>query len=299
VDPASRRKLRWVLYGVYVAFIPIILIHVIGTLMPNAGVFLWLRTIGVLLYVAIPISMWIAIAHFDLFDVDRVISGTITYTLLVVLLALMAETLLEPFAAGLATQVGLDAGTGQITFVCFLAAIAIPMQRIFRPHIERVFLPDQHTLNESIEALIDEISDSSGANFEQLAQLIGTGVAESLKPSFCAVYIHDQDNWQSTYCSGLQQAPVFTSNQSAEISLFFRRRVMPLKISRTTNPDPEQNRVNEIFSELDVTIVVPFHHQNECMGFLVLGHKRSRDIYTKTDITLLTAVAMQTSLTYS
>jgi len=299
VDPASRRKLRWVLYGVYLAFIPIIMIHVIGTLIPNADAFLWLRGIGVFLYVAIPISMWIAIAHFDLFDVDRVISGTVTYTLLVVVFALMTETQLEPVAANLATQMGLDPGTGQITFVCILAAIALPVQRLVRPHIELLFLPHQHALNKSVEALIEEISQNNDANFEQMTQLIGNCVAESMEPSFCALYVRDQDNWQSTFCSGIDQAPVFTRDQSAAITRFLGRRVMPLRISSATIQDPEHNRVNAIFSDLDVTIVVPFHHHNACRGFLFLGHKRSRDIYTKTDLTLLTAVAMQTSLSYS
>jgi len=293
-DAANRRKLRWVLFGVYVAILPNIVMNTTGSLFPGVDI-QWFHAISALCYTAIPISIWIAIAHFNLFDVDRVISGALSYTVLVVLLALLAEALLEPQAASLAMLLGLGADTGQLIFVALLAALAIPIQKIIRPTVERFFLPHHHNLNESIESLIDKISAANTASLDEISALIGISVTESLKPEFCAVYLRDENDWQASYCSGLPQAPSFTIAESVEIAAFFKRRVMPLRIDVRSKGD---DNIQTLFSELQVTLVVPFLIQNECKAFLILSQKLSHDVYTKTDVSLLTAVAMQASLTH-
>ena len=298
VDAASRRKVRWALFGVYIAILPNIALHAIGSLMPSVDI-QWFHAISAFFYVAIPVSIWISIAHFDLFDVDRAICDTVSYTVLVVLLALVAKALFEPLAASLAIKIGFAADAGQLIFVGLLAALAIPMQKMLRPYVEMFFLPHHHTLNEAIESLIDKISDSSGANLDDLTALIGASIDESLKPGFCALYLRDlpdQDIWQATYCSGLQPPPGFTREQSEEMAIFFQNRVLPLRIR--VNSD-DHTDIHKIFRNLQVSLVVPFHFENKCKALLILSDKISRDVYTTTDISLLTAVAMQASLSYS
>ncbi|MGK0340001.1 MAG: hypothetical protein ACJAXW_000539 [Candidatus Azotimanducaceae bacterium] len=84
--------------------------------------------------------------HYNLFDVDGVISGSVLYTVLIVLFALLAEGLFEPIAASLATNFGAQADTGQFIFVRLLAALAIPVQAYLRPKVDHLFFRDRNTI---------------------------------------------------------------------------------------------------------------------------------------------------------
>jgi hypothetical protein len=82
--------------------------------------------------------------------------------------------------------------------------------------------------------------------------------------------------------------PLITALQSearpVEVERWLRRPIVPLSPA-----------VRAVLDSLGAAVLVPMHRGDMIAAFLCLGQKRSGDIYTATDITLLTAVAEKVS----
>jgi hypothetical protein len=308
VNAADRRRIRWVLFGLYVAFIPSILINIIGTTSSDYVWINWLHGLSRLGLVAIPISMWIAITRFGFYDVDRVLSGTVTYTALVVLLALAAEALLEPFAADVALSIGANPGNMQLAFVGFVAAVSIPIQRVCAPHVDRILFSRTQSLNEALQDLVEEIAENLGDTMVELAQLVGEQLTELLRPEVCMIHLRDTSElaWRPAYVATGSDAPQIVGDAAEAIAALLDNRVGPLWL--TVGHSGGGRQPSKLHADVDhfqalieagVQLVIPFNRHGHCVGFLSLGGKQSRDVYTNTDLSLLTAIAMQASLSAS
>jgi hypothetical protein len=73
-----------------------------------------------------PLALLISARRFNLFDIDRLISGAVSYTLLMVMLAVFGELVLEPLAARAAGLLGVDPGSGQLLFIMVPAGCQFP-----------------------------------------------------------------------------------------------------------------------------------------------------------------------------
>ena len=188
VDAANKRRTRWVLLGVYLALVPNILIRTIG-LWLDESTFEIIYNIGRFFYVAFPVSIWIAIANFRLYDVDRVFGGAITYTILVVLLALGAEAVLEPIAGFIAERAGFDAGIGQLIFVGALAALAVPIRTIIKPMVDAVILARHKPFTKAMTELMSTLSNEETKDFSEIATAAAAKTATTLGAHTCVLVL--------------------------------------------------------------------------------------------------------------
>src|SRR5207249_10247176 len=81
--PLGRRQLKWVVYGFYIGNAPTLAADMVAALDPSL---VWLHDIAMIAVALIPLCIFIAIVRFNLFDIDRLISATATYTILSVLM---------------------------------------------------------------------------------------------------------------------------------------------------------------------------------------------------------------------
>jgi hypothetical protein len=296
VDPVNRRKIRWVLIGVYLAFVPIAIIQFAGALFELGDWFFWLQSIGLFFYVAVPLSLFMAMRHFNLFDVDRVISGSVLYTVLIVLFALLAEGLFEPIAASMATNFGAEADTGQFIFVGLLAALAIPIQAYLRPKVDHLFFRSQSNFRDSIDDLINEVASTGTKDLEKVALLIGSRLSEVLEVKDCAINLYEDEKWTPVFRFGTNINLALEGNQAQDLKQLFDRSMVPIRLKQGSD---KEMLLADRFTGLDAELIVPFRSANDGCGFLCLGRKRSKDVYTNTDVTLLAGVAVQIALSYS
>ncbi len=294
-DLMNRRKIRWVLMGVYLAFVPILVIQFMGALLELGDWYYWLQNFGLLFYVAVPVSLFMAMRHFNLFDVDRLISGSLAYTFLIIIFALLAEGVIEPIAASLAVFLNADADTGQLIFVGALAALAIPIQSWLRPKIEVVFFPGHHSFRDSIEKLVDEVASESERDLEQVALMIGTRVSELLELDDCGAYVFESGTWEPVLEFGSGVALKLNADGSYRLKRMLERRVAPIRLKQGSE---KESQYAELFEGLDVELIIPLRSEDEDLAFVALGQKRTQDVYTNTDLTLLAGVAAQVTLNY-
>jgi class 3 adenylate cyclase len=97
-DPVGRRRLKWVLYGGWVGFLPLafVIIFLSGTLAPRAYSLAF--SLSLLPTVIVPLGILVAVVRQQLFDVDRLISATASYTAVAVVFIGGALTLVPRLA---------------------------------------------------------------------------------------------------------------------------------------------------------------------------------------------------------
>lgn len=294
-DLVNRRKIRWVLMGVYLAFAPILVVQFMGVLLELGDWFYWVQNFSLLFYVAIPVSLFMAMRHFNLFDVDRLISGSLAYTFLIVVFALLAEGVIEPIAASLAIFLRADADTGQLIFVGALAALAIPIQAWLRPKIEVIFFPGSHNFRDAIENLVEEVASENEQDMEQVALMIGTRVSQLLDLQECGSYIFDSGAWVPVLEFGSGVALRLDADGSYRLKRMLERRVAPIRLKQGSE---KESQYADLFPGLNVELIIPLRSEDDRLAFVALGAKRSQDVYTNTDLTLLAGVAAQVALNY-
>lgn len=293
VDAANRRKIRWVLFGVYAAFVPIVVVQFTGAMFELGDWFYWLQSIAILFYVAVPLSLFVAMRHFNLLDVDRVISGSVWYTAMIVLFALVGEALFEPIAASTAMYLGAEGDTGQLIFVGALAAMALPAQAYLRPRIEGFFFPNRKNLRDSIEQLIDDVANTNTEDLEQVALVIGSRISMALELEDCAIYLFENDNWIPVFRFGDKIKLNLDAKEAIELKQLLDRRLLPIRLKQG---NAKEAAYASLFKGVDAELVIPFQSADDSAGFICLGRKHSKDVFTNTDVALLAGVAVQVSM---
>lgn len=288
-DPVGRRQVKWILYGAYVSGIAFAVQQLGWLWVPGALVELFMLCTAAGL-AAGPICVLIAVFGYRFLDVDPLLSSTVSYSILLVP-AVAAVLVLVPGAAEVASaRAGFDPATTRLILSLAIAAIAVPAHRSLRPRIDLLLFSERGALAEGVEGLLQQLSSCS-----EPRQLI-TRAAEKLNalllPESCVMYAEADQGFVPIFVSG-RAAPPFVEGDSPLISTL-KHRSAPLASDRF----PRRDRIEQLSSydratleTLGATVVLPVRRREDLIGFLCLGPRRSRDIYTRTDLALLAAVA--------
>jgi class 3 adenylate cyclase len=290
LDPLSRRQVKWVFYGTYLALVPIYTVDVLVLFKP----FLWQLSLLVnLFYVIVPISVFIAVTRFKLFDIDRLISATAAYTIVSVAVIAGAIVILPRVSQATNGIAGLDPTVGQFTIGLLLASVVVPGSRYLRPQIERFFFAERYALERGVEDLLRALSTCTSP--QEVLELVGERLDLFLRPECCLVYGRSGETYTPLFFRGHIVAPAINAsaalvtalrleNRSVEVERWLRGRAFALSSSDRA-----------VLDSLGAAVLVPIDRGEMVAAFLSLGQKRSGDIYTATDLTLLTAVAESAS----
>jgi len=167
--PIGRRRVRWMIYGTYLGALSYGLTISLGLLDPRSPWLDELYLISAFVLIALPFATLIGLLRYNLFDVDRLLSATLSYNVVGVAVVALALGIVPRVAHALSASIGLDPGTGQMGLSLLLAAIAVPAHRRLRPQVDRLLFADAHRLEEGVEDLIAELS--SGGDPRSLVQL--------------------------------------------------------------------------------------------------------------------------------
>jgi class 3 adenylate cyclase len=287
--PAGRRQMKWVLLGSYVGLVPNLIGAAAGALHPELTG-LWFAAQTLLL--AIPISILIAVTRSNLLDIDRLISGTASYTILLVLFAAAAVRVLPALAEQASRLAGVEGETAQVVFAIALALVGVRAEPWLRPQLERVFFAERHALQAGIDRLVAETAQVQ--EVRALAELVGSRVDEMLRPELCVIYALGTDTF----------APIYARRSPVTAHFDARGRLASALSQRVTAIDVERDRA--FAARLDVAdragisgvgaaVLLPIVRDGTLLAFLALGRKTSGDVYTATDLALLSVLGSSVS----
>lgn len=277
----ERRQIKWVLLGSYAAVAPPSAIAILAAFDARFEP-LMVSSVGMLILV--PLSLHIAIRRYNLFDVDRLLSHTATFTLL----ACIGVGVLLGLGPHLANGIGVQPPVAWLAMSLLVTASVAPLQRMLRPWIDRVLFTEQHAVEEGFQTLLEELSGCGGP--QDLAQLTALRLFDLFTPQSLVLYTRGDGVYAPALVLGTASPAEIDGNGAVIAAL--SRRSGPI----TSEPSPWRAPAQDPFARaaiasLGVPVVVPVRQSRELIAFLCMGSKRSGDVYTSTDLTMLSAVA--------
>ena len=104
-----------------------------------------------------PICIAIAIIRFNLFDIDRLISATATYSILLVFLAGGGGVFIPSLSQASSSAIGMPTTVGQILWAALFAVALSLFHRPLHSYIDRRFFPERYALQQGVKTLLREI----------------------------------------------------------------------------------------------------------------------------------------------
>ncbi|MEE8165776.1 MAG: adenylate/guanylate cyclase domain-containing protein, partial [Myxococcota bacterium] len=282
-NPIGRRQIKWIVYGLNMSMVPVLIAVAISLSDPELW---WLSDASEILFVLIPVTVFIAIIRYGVFDIDRIISATASYSVLIMVGAPVALTLAPALADAASQAIGIDPWPGRMVISMGLVLVAVPAHRFLNPRIDRWFFPARHVFEERVLELLEELPKLRSPT--DVAMRASARVDELLRPESCVTYLRTPQGYVNIFARGRGVPPIFDDRNP--VIAVLRDRGKPLVAERWSKP--RKDTVLSAFDRaalesLDAAVLVPVRHLNELLGFTCLGPKRSGDLYTATDLALL------------
>ena len=172
----------------------------------------------------VPISVVIAIARYNLFDVDRLITHTAADTLLGIVLLAGILAAAPRVAQALSGRTGLEASTTQLVLSLVLVAVVVPGHRWLAPRVEALFFAERQALTQGMDSLLRELARCHSPR--QLAELTGERLDALLHPESCAIYARDEELFSPIVVRGRVVPPAFRVSEPARAALQERDAVL-------------------------------------------------------------------------
>ena len=282
--PAGKRQVKWLMFAIYLGAV----LSLSTAAFVDIAVYdppLWATAVMVLSKAALPVGVLIAALRFDLFDIDRLFGATILYNVLAAL-TLGIGFLVVPRAADLVTA-GLDVGreVAQTVLTLGLAGFVLLAGRRLRLVVERRFFSERYALDAAMRELPERFASVRRA--EALWELTGNELAAILRPVSCVIFASAGDAYVPVFSSGDAHAPVLP--RDTPLIPWAHALTGAQRIERG-----DQRRIGAmgmtLLAELDTQVVIPVQRGAALEAMICVGSKRSGDIYTATDLALLTAL---------
>ncbi|MBY0280197.1 adenylate/guanylate cyclase domain-containing protein [Candidatus Binatia bacterium] len=319
--PVGRRQAKWAMLGMYVGLVPVLLADAVIAVDPALW---WLHEAAAMAEVAIPVFILIAVVRENMFDVDRLITRAAAWTLLSIALLAAALFAVPHVARFLSVLTGIEPQVMQPVLSFAAAAGIVPGARVLEPRLERVLFRERHALRSGVDGLLRELATARDRG--DLLTLACTRLDEIVSPRSCAVYALESADLVPVVVAGSaddEAEPARPSGRavrerahdgdaaSAHDEAFGDDPVLPrpallpvldaaapLMGALTTRSAPLDVREwlqalrhdASAVETLDAAIVVPIRRNGALAAAVVLGPKRSGDVYTPTDVALLGAV---------
>jgi hypothetical protein len=288
-NPVGRRRMKWLLYGAWVCAVPVGLTSILALTESGSRAYWQMLNLSGLAVAAFPIGMLIAIVRQNLFDIDRLIGATASYSGVLLVLVGVAG-LVAPLGQAAGGALGIAPWSGQLAMVFALAALGLPLERRLRPRVERVLFAERHRVERGLELLLAELPGQDDP--KELLQHAQAGLERLLRPESSLLYLRNGPRFEAISVRGQVAVPSFDSEDPLVAVL--RRLAEPLAADPTASVG-QGSRLRPFeratLETLGVSVVVPIRRSEELVAFLCLGPKLDGDIYTSTDLAWLAAIA--------
>lgn len=287
--PLGRRQLKWLVYGFYIGVAPVLTGAIIAILNPRLW---WVQEASMSAIVFIPICLSIAILRFNLFDIDRLISSTAAYSIVLIVLGAGALSAVPTLAVSLSTLAGVERAVGNVALSLFLAAVIVPGQRYLRPQIERLFFAHRYAVEQGVQQLVRELPSHNTP--QSLLTFVGERLFTVLRAEHCVMYSKVDTQYRPLFVHGgilplpfEAHSPLVRALQARAIAVDIDRwqRTMRVSLNRSERT---------LLDSLRLAAVLPIGRGEAPFAFLCLGYKRSGDVYTSTDFKALHSVGEKT-----
>lgn len=289
-DEARRRRLRWVFSSTGAAGLLMVGALLLPVWAPGGVGFSVAIGAAGLAAAAIPFGFLVAMVAHDLFDIDRVISATATYSLMSIAFLTLLLALVPALASWLAPVAGFDEQTTRLALSVATAGFAVPAAQWLGPRIEGLFFPERQRVREGMDRwLAAQTRERDAAG---LATLAAREAVEIFGATHAEAFVAQEDLFvraapESAFAAA-RSVPRHALPNLADAEGVVRP--LTLGVDRAGRR-PSRDGDGEAWPAAlpGAALLLPIFEGRELGAFVAVGPKRSGDIYTGAELSLLSA----------
>ena len=279
--PRGRRQLKWVVLGFWVGLVPVFLSSLLAAVAPELW---WLYEASLVLTLAIPICLFIALVRFNLFDVNRLLTSAATYSVIGTV-SLAGVFLVVPRASAAAAD-WIEPAVSQPMLALTLAGLALVGLRLVDGVLQTRLYPERRALEAEAGRLRNDLATCEKPG--DVLLVLGARLRSLLQLETVALYVRADSTFAPVFAHGSRGSPVLEGDGPLAHHLQNAGTpVDPGSLDRSTLLEPDWAAL----ASMGVELVVPITLNDELAAFICLGGKGSGDIFTPSDVALLMGLA--------
>ena len=297
-DPVNKRQIKMLLWGTTMGLTPFLIFGVLFVSVFHNTDYLFL---GVFPMALIPFSFGYSIVRYRLMDIDVIIKRSLVYTVLTGFL-LGVYILLVNVAGELFQRVtGVESFVVVFLSVIIIAILFAPARERIQKFIDRTFYRKDYDFHQTIETLTEKMN--SFGDLDRLLEFIFHETHTIMQTHHAALLFMDSESKRFTI-SLIRGLPNSFTNTVAfdcdDITVLLgplKDRPMSweeISAKREFKQLPQNTLSNLI--QLKAALSIPLILKDEVLGVMVLGEKRSGDIFSTMDREWLSTLAGRAAL---
>ena len=287
----SRMQIRYVFFG---TFISANLGMITNLILPTLGIFT-LNWLGQILTIIMSSFIAYAIVRYRLMDIKIILKRTLVYSMLLVI-TFSVYVFMILFSQN---TLG-DRNHSEPTFRMFLSALLVavgfePLKRFFQRATDRIFFKGEYNQKVLLSRLSTMMRNT--IDLEKLCKDLTQTLMTKLTAKKMAILLVEEDPPLVTIGAqeNFNESTLALSSNNPLIEYFNIQGVQKEllvynELKKQSEEDPSDRDLAVLIQEmekLEVTLVGPIYIKGRLIGLFLLGEKRSEDIYTEDEFSVL------------
>ena len=285
-----RQQSRVIIFGTTLALLPIMIYL---TFLGSGQATQFRASIFFPPMIIMPLSITYAILRFRLLDVDRILSRLLAYLLTTAvalgafygLIALLSVLLQDAMKATDPLVIAV--------YLLLLAAVLIPFRNLVQRGIDRLFYRSPADYRRALMSLSRQLIITP--DLSQTLRTMEEQLQQALAPEKFVVYLYNDEMGKYFPHASGEDSAVPYQVEDPLIHLMLKTAI-PIWLPPSGGLPEELREEPGNYRRLMGYTFVPLHYEEKLIGFLMLGPRRSGDLYTSDDLDFLAAVAAQSTL---
>ena len=200
-----RLQLKWLYGGVVICICSALALFAVGNYSASQAVEFVVKVVLAMGVAALPISMGVAVLKLRLYDIDRVVSRTLSYALVTGLVAgvYVGVITLSTKALGFHTPIAVAAST--LAAVALFNPLRVRIQRV----VDRRFNRAHYDAEATVSAFTARLRDA--VDLDTVRSELLEVVNQAVEPAHASVWIRRQESSPTPYCHIERQARAVSS----------------------------------------------------------------------------------------
>ncbi len=292
-DEGERRKIRWVVWGLFIGFVPFVVLWVIPHMVLSYG--LVPESVMLLSSGFIPLAFGASIVRYHIMDIDLILNRSVVYGTVMGMVAVVYIAIVGG-AAGLVSSLTYEESVSVSAGAAIIVALLFePARRLVQQEVDRRFFRIRYDYRKAERKFQEDVAACVYA--EDVIRLLVDRTSTIISPEKILYVLHPQDGDPH-----ISEGMGFDTPVDAICRLLGadaeKSALLPFAIADCVEPGVPFAPL--VHPECDAAGVALAHvsrsSDGRVLGLLLLGRKRSGSRFSSEDIDLLSSLLQQVGL---
>ncbi|HSQ74690.1 MAG TPA: ATP-binding protein, partial [Bacteroidota bacterium] len=287
-EEAERRRLRWVVWGLFAGFVPFVALWVIPSLVLSYA--LVPEEVMLLASGAIPVAFGISIVKYHIMDIDLLLNRSVVYTLVMAVLVAMYAAVVA-VAAAVVTSLTVELSVIVSAIAAILMALAFePLRRTVQQWVDRRYFRVRYDYRRVGRELLDQIKQAPSESM--LARHCVDRLSAVIPAEKIGLLAARAETLEFDLLAQVVPPGAGPPHFPASAQSVWSGERVPLTLEEYIEQGvPYREADGAVFRQWGLALAVPLLAKDaRLMGMLLLGPKKAGTRFSSEDIDLLMTV---------